>query len=308
MSWTLLGAPLDSAGAGEGEERAPAALRAAGIAEAVGAGADLGDVTELLRPAERDPRTGVIAYAAVLDASVALRDAVARVLRGGERPLVLGGDCSLLPGALAGCRIAGLEPGLWMVDGHPDAMDGASSPTGEAADMDFAIVCGRGPTALVELAAPTPPPLLAPARAVVLGLRPRGMDPGNDDDLALMDETVWWRDAPSIAAAGPRAVGEEAARRLEAPPVHEDARADDGAVAAAWLHLDLDVLDAAVMPAVSYPQPQGLTWEQLEQLVTPLAASPALVGMSVSDLQADADPDGALARRTVELLGRVLAR
>ncbi|HST43429.1 MAG TPA: arginase family protein [Conexibacter sp.] len=308
MSWTLLGAPLDSAGAGEGEERAPAALRAAGIAEAVGAAADLGDVTGLLRPAERDPRTGVIAYAAVLDASVALRDAVARVLRAGERPLVLGGDCALLPGVIAGCRVAGLEPGLWMVDGHPDAMDGVSSPTGEAADMDFAIVCGRGPTDLVELAAPTPPPLLAPARAVVLGLRPRGMDPGNDDDLALMDETVWWRDAPSIVAAGPRATGEEAAQRLEAPPIHEDARADDGAVAAAWLHLDLDVLDAAVMPAVSYPQPQGLDWEQLEQLIAPLAAAPALVGVSISDLQADADGDGVLARRTVELLGRVLAR
>jgi arginase len=306
MSWTLLGAPLDSAGAGEGEERAPAALRAAGIVDAVGAGGDLGDVTGLLRPATRDPRTGVIAYEAVVEASVALRDAVARVLRAGERPLVLGGDCALLPGALAGCRLAGLEPGLWMVDGHPDAMDGASSPTGEVADMDFAIVCGRGPTALVELAAPIPPPLLAPARAVVLGLRPRGMDAGNDDDLALMDETVWWRDAPAIAAAGPRAVGEEAERRLASPPLHENARADDGAVAAAWLHLDLDVLDAAAMPAVSYPQPQGLSWEALEQLLVPLAASPALIGCSVSDLRADLDADGAYARRVVELLGRVL--
>jgi arginase len=307
VSWTLIGAPLDSAAAGEGEELAPAALRAAGIAAAVGAVRDLGDVAVPLRPPVRDATTGVIAYDAVVAANAAVRDAVAGVLRGGGRPLVLGGDCSFLPGAIAGARVAGLEPGLWMVDGHPDAMDGATSPTGEAADMDFAICCGRGPTALVELAAPQPPPLLPPARAVVLGLRPRGMDPGNDDDLAQLDETVWWRDAPTVIAAGPRAVGAEAAARLEAPPRHADQRADDGARAAAWLHLDLDVLDARELPAVSYPQPAGLTWTALEQLLEPLAASPALIGCSVSDLRADLDPDGAYARRVVELLGRLLA-
>ena len=41
--WTLLGAPLDSSGAGRGEERAPALLREAGLAERLGL-ADAGDV------------------------------------------------------------------------------------------------------------------------------------------------------------------------------------------------------------------------------------------------------------------------
>lgn len=291
--WTLLGAPLDSAGAGEGEERAPAALRAAGIAEAVGTAGDLGDVTGVLRPPERDPLTGVIAYDALLAVSLVLRETVAGVLHEGGRPLVLGGDCALLPGALAGCRVAGRAPGLWMVDGHPDAMDGTTSPTGEAADMDLAIALGRGPAELVDLAAPVaPPPLVAAGRAVVLGLRPPGSDPGNDADLGQMPAEVWWRDAPAILAAGPRAVGEQAAARLAGGP--------------AWLHVDLDVLDAAEMPAVSYPQPHGLTWHALGELLAPLAAAPGLIGVSVSDLQADADPDGTYARRTVELLGRVL--
>ncbi|HEY4278504.1 MAG TPA: arginase family protein [Conexibacter sp.] len=293
--WTLIGAPLDSAGAGEGEERAPAALRSAGIAVAVGAVEDLGDVTGVLRPAERDPDSGVIAHAAVLAASLALREAVARVVRGGRRPLVLGGDCTLLPGALAGCRHAGIAPGLWMVDGHPDALDGTTSPTGEAADMDFAIVCGHGPRALVELGAPAAqPPLVEPARTVVLGLRPRGVDPAGDDDLDGIDPAVWLRDAPGIVAEGPALVGLQAAARLQSDPV--------------WLHLDLDVLDASVMPAVSYPQPYGLGWEELEELLVPLAAAPTLVGCSVSDLQADADTDGTVARRVVELVGRVLPR
>lgn len=322
--WTLIGAPLDSAGAGEGEERMPAALRAAGLVAALRA-RDAGDVTGLLRPAVRDPRTGLIAFDAVVSACSAVRDAVAGVLRDGGRPLVVGGDCTFLPGALAGCRVAGLGPlGLWMVDGHPDALDGASSPTGEAADMDLAIALGRGPAELTSLAGADTVPLLEPQRVAVLGLRPAGLDPGNDEDLALLPEAVWRRDAPAILAQGARAVGEEAAARLQGHAGDAAAGTSDppgalvrasGAAGAAgdwrpavWLHVDLDALDESVMPAVSYPQPQGLTWEALEELVAPLAASPALAGVSVSDLQADLDLDGVHARRTVELLARALPR
>ena len=52
--WTLLGAPLDSAAAGEGEELAPAALRAAGLAARLGL-RDAGDVTGRLTDRARDP-------------------------------------------------------------------------------------------------------------------------------------------------------------------------------------------------------------------------------------------------------------
>jgi len=134
--WTLLGAPLDSAAAGEGEELAPAALRAAGLATRLGL-RDGGDVTGRLTDRARDPGSGVIAFAQLVAASRALRDAVGAVE---GRVLVLGGDCSLLPGALAGAR----PDDLWMLDGHPDALDGETSPTGEAADMDLAVVTGRG--------------------------------------------------------------------------------------------------------------------------------------------------------------------
>lgn len=286
--WTLLGAPLDSSGGGRGEERAPAALRSAGVAAALGA-PDAGDVTAPLRPPEREPASGVIALDALRAASSALAAAVAEVRRSGRRPLVVGGDCSLLPGALAGCRLAGDAPGLWMLDGHPDMLDGVTSPTGEAADMDLAIVLGRGPAGLVDLAGE--PPLAPPERVVALGLRD---DAENAPELAALPPAVAWRSAAAIRAHGPRAAGEEAERRLAA---------DGGA---AWLHLDLDVLDASVMPAVTYPQPDGLDWAELEALLAPIASSPALVGVSVSDLEPDRDPHGAAARRTVALLRALL--
>ena len=291
--WTILGAPLDSSGAGRGEERAPAALRAAGIAAALGA-PDAGDATGLLRPADRDATTGVIAVEALRTASRALAQAVAAVRRRGRRPLVLGGDCSLLPGAIAGCRLAGAAPGLWMLDGHPDMLDGTSSPTGEAADMDLAILLGTGPAGLVDLAGP--PPLVPPERVVALGLRPRGVDDDNDAELDALPPALVWLDADALLARGPAAAGADAERRL----------GGDGAGASAWLHLDLDVLDASAMTAVTYPQPHGLDWDALAQLLAPLVRSRALIGMSVSDLEPDRDPDGEAARRTVALLAGLL--
>jgi arginase len=127
--WTLLGAPLDSSGASRGEERAPDLLRRARFAERLGL-ADAGDVVGPLRDPARDPASGVIAADQLVEASRNLRDAVAASLERGERPFVLGGDCSLLPGALAGARLACGPLALWMVDGHPDALDDPEQPAG----------------------------------------------------------------------------------------------------------------------------------------------------------------------------------
>jgi arginase len=148
--WAVLGAPFDSSGACRGEERAPDALRSAGLT-AVFEGIDRGDVAAPLCNPVRDPETGLIAFVELRASSQALRQAVAATLVRGERPLVVGGDCSLLLGTLAGVRDAVGRLGMWFVDGHADYLDGNSSPTGEAADMELAILTGDGPPGLVDL-------------------------------------------------------------------------------------------------------------------------------------------------------------
>jgi arginase len=62
------------------------------------------------------------------------------------------------------------------------------------------------------------------------------------------------------------------------------------------------VLDEAVLPAVSYTQALGLTWDELIELVEPLVAAPNLLGVSVADFNPDRDPDGIHAARVVEAL------
>jgi arginase len=285
MGWTLIGAPLDSTGAGLSGERAPAAMRAAGLAERLGA-ADLGDVDLLVRAGDPDGGTGVIAAEAVEEGSLRLAARVADVIAMGDRPLVVGGDCTVTIGAVAGARRHG-PLGVWYVDGRPDFVDPTGAPACPAGDLALAMVCGIGPDMLVALAGAAP--MVEPADVVLLGVRPAGTSDALPRQLTRIPWSVLQLSARAIAAKGPAAVAEAVVHRV---PQH----------GRMWLHVSLDVLDEAVMPAVRHPQPHGLDWTALAELVRPLLDSPALIGVSLVDLDPDADHDGAFARRVTDVL------
>ena len=178
----LLDAPIDCSGAGRGEERAPAALRAAGLVERLGA-RDAGEADGRIRDRRRDPDTGVVGAGEVRRASIAIASGVREVLDARERPLVLGGDCTLLLGVF---QAVPPGSGLWFVDGHADFFDGESSPTGEAADMDLAILTGHGPPGLLECEGP----LVEPAAVVLLGHRPSELHPDVARENARLDRAI----------------------------------------------------------------------------------------------------------------------
>jgi arginase len=112
-------------------------------------------------------------------------------------------------------------------------------------------------------------------------------------ELERVPAAIGRMSAEEIMVAGPATVGQDWERTL--------ARRGP-----AWLHVDLDALDEAVLPAVSYRQPCGLDWEAFVALVRPLLASEALVGLSVADFNPDLDADGAHARRVVDALARAV--
>ena len=284
-SLALFDVPLDSSGAGRGEEHAPEALRAAGLRERLQARDAGGVEAARIRDSRRDPVTGVIGAAEVRSASGAIASKVREVIGAGERPVILGGDCTLLLGVF---QALGGGVGLWLIDGHADFHDGDLSPTGEAADMELSILTGHGPDGLLD----GDEPMLDPGAVVLLGHRPGALAPEVAAENARLDPAVEAHTALQIRERGPSAVGAAARARLEAMP--------------AWLHVDLDVLDETALPAVSYPQPQGLDWRELVGLAAPLAAAPNLVGVSVADFNPDRDPDGAQARRVVDALAELL--
>jgi len=228
----------------------------------------------------------VVGAADVRRATAEIASSVRDVIEASERPFVLGGDCTLLLGVFDALPAG---TGLWFVDGHADFLDGESSPTGEAADMDLAILTGHGPPGLLE----GDRTLLDPGAAVLLGHRPSNSDPEVARENARLDPAIQAFTASEVRDRGPESVGRWACERFAGRP--------------AWLHLDLDVLDETALPAVSYPQPLGLDWDELTALTQPLVASPTLVGISLADFNPDRDPAGTHAARVVDFLASLLA-
>ncbi len=266
----------------------PTALRAAGLATRLGL-PDRGDLPVSLTDPRRDPTTGMIAFGQVCAVSEVIRQAVASLLAAGERPLLVGGCCTLLIGVAAALEE---DVALLFVDGHLDFYHGSSSPTGEAADMELAILTGLGPAGLVNLGGKSP--LIPPARITALGFRDEAQaaaDGAPDPRRVAPDMTL--HDVTALRRQGMAASGAAVAERLTGGRF--------------WLHLDLDVLDPGALPAVDYVQPGGLSWAELTALVTPLAQSSALLGADVTICNPTLDPDGRYAARIVDWLGQVLA-
>ncbi|MFG3417466.1 arginase family protein [Micromonospora sp. NPDC049460] len=283
MRWSVLDAPLDSSGRGRGERRAPAALRSAGLLGRLGA-ADAGAVDTLVTDPARDPETGVIGVEHLRRATRAIAAQVTELLDAGHSPLVLGGDCAILPGTLQGLP-AGFD--LWFLDAHLDFEDGRTSPTGEAADMELSIVTDHGPAGVLDREGP----LVDPDQVHVLGHRPPDPDVAEGMEAFRVDRAVHLVPADRLRGPDAAAVGRDLAT----------------GITPAWLHLDLDVLDPVVLPAVSYPEPGGLDWADLAALVRPLVRSGRLIGMSVADFNADEDPDGRHAERIAAALAELLS-
>jgi arginase len=286
----VLGVPIDSVGRSGGTELAPAALREAGLVERLGA-ADRGDLDVRIRGDARDPDTGIVGSPDVLAMTAVVRAAVAEMVGAGERPLVLGGCCSLVPGALAGVRDAAGSVGIANVDGHVDVYDGVTSPTGEAADMPLGVAFGRAPAEWVAAAGGLS---TSPDRGLVLGAR----DPEEAVDVARLLEGDL-AELLVLSSEDLRAQGVGEAGAFGAAILAERA-------GSYWIHLDVDVLDERAMPATDYLMPGGLEWDELGELLEPLCASSAVAGLSLGCLNPEKDPDGSLTRRVCDLLVDVL--
>jgi arginase len=289
--WTLIGVPIDSVGRNGGAELAPTALRRLGLAAAIGA-EDAGDLAVRIRGEERDPETGILGSPDVLASTAAIRAAVASRLGDGRRPFLAGGCCAELPGALAGARDALGTVGLVHLDGHLDLYDGATSASGEAADMPVSVALGLDPEAWVAAAGGAS---VRAERTAIVGFRDReeSLEYGMRQPEQL-DPPPLLRPAEQLHAGDPAAIAAEVTADLAA----------DGSF---WLHLDVDVLDQAVFPATDYLMPGGLEWAELAAVLPPLLTSPGLIGASVACYNPEKDPGEECGRTLVGTLGAAFA-
>lgn len=191
---------------------------------------------------------------------------------------------------MLGCLAAsgGDRIGLLFVDGHEDAYLPEQSSTGEAADMELAFALGMADASWSpELAARLP--LTAPADVQILGARDAEIL--RAEGVASLRDRVAFVDGERLAA-DPAGIAADACASLPDPW---------------WFHLDLDVLSTEGLPAIDYPQPGGLGWDELEALATTaMGAGPR--GWDATIYNPDLDPERVHARRIVEFIGSVIER
>jgi arginase len=267
--------------------KAPEALRAAGLhamlmdAGAVDAGVVLpGRYVDDAAPGRLRNQD------AVVDHARRLAGRLGELLDAGQAPLVLGGDCSLLVGAALALARRGRH-GLVHVDGHTDFRHpGTSEDCASLAGEDLAAVVGLHWPAVSDIDGLAP--YVDPGNAVHVGCR--------DDDEALAEVSGLLGGcipASRLREQGADAVAAQALGRMSSPHL-----------AGWWLHVDVDVLDPTVLPAVDSPDPGGLEAAELVELLRRLA--PHALGAQVTVFDPDLDPDGRYATLLAALVAEGL--
>lgn len=229
-----------------------------------------------------DEETGYLNGPGLADYAERLASRVGELLDTGRFPVVLGGDCSILLGPMLALRRRGTF-GLAYLDGHDDYSPrrdpAAWAGRLAAGGLALGLVTGHGPGALTDLGGLRP--YVAEEHVAHIGVQREPEDFEIADVTAFDTSRVRRYPIEYVREHGADAAAEGARAHLEAAPVE-----------GFWIHLDADVLDRSVMPAVDSPNPDGLSFEELTSVLTTLAASPRAVGLHVGIYDPELDPDG----------------
>ena len=278
--FTIIAAPSVLGLRPTGVEDLPEALKRAGLYEKLGA-EYAGQIKPLSQyNPKRDEKTLLLNAEAIRSFSLELSNAVVNVLGKKQFSIVLGGDCSIVIGPLLTLRRYG-RYGLFFIDDHADFYQPEASITGEVADMDLAIVSGRGPDTLTNID----------------GLKPYV----RDEDIVLFG----YRDAEQSSVYGSQDVRNSNINVFDLSDFKKLRITTAASLATKsllkeeldgfWIHLDADVLDDEVMPAVDYRLAGGLSFYDVSELLRALISTRLAVGMTITIFNPRLDLDGSIA-------------
>jgi arginase len=288
----LIGAPSSAAAFSAGSEKAPAALRAAGLTEklqSVGYEVvDYGDCAPRLFADDEEHRR-----ARNLPAIVAgLNDLKTRAelaVKSGALVLILGGDCAQIIGLLTGSRRYYKHVNLLWFDRDADLNTPASTPSGRIDGMVVAHIIGRGAPELVRFWSDAP--LVREPDVTLFGIE--RLDQPEQEFLAK--SPMRHIDAADIQSKGASKAAHDALTQ-----VHADAREF-------VLHLDTDVISQEDFPAVNMPGSGGMRFDDVRAAFIAFAKHKNLLGLDVAQYNPDKDADGSGANKLVDLLVEALS-
>ena len=288
-SKAIIEAPSTLGLIGDGVEGLPDRLLAQGLAERIDALRRL-RVPTLLKTGIVDPATGVLNAPELANWSPRLADAVGMVVDAGEFPVILGGDCTIVLGSMLALRRRG-RYGLFFIDGNADYFQPEAEENGEGASMDLAFVTGSGPELLTDLEGLKP--IVRPEDAIAFGFR-------DHDDQREYGSQPLPPELEGFDLQRVRHLGAEYAAQLA---IEQLTRADlDGF----FIHLDADVIDDALMPAVDFRVAGGLAPAELVTILNIALVSAKCVGIEVTIYNPALDRDGGAGRLLTDILATAL--
>jgi arginase len=279
----FLGVPFNSGGTPPNEENPPRHLRDSGLLDHLSSSRsvrDCGDLPVPLADGVRDPDTGVLNWPQWKAVTGIVEESITGIFAAGGWPLVVGGDCSILIGIMAAAVQVAPRCGLFFLDGHGDFLTPNTSPTGEPADMELAALTWRAPN---------------PARAAA--------------EMMLRDEDVvvlGMREFDGIDATPIRVIDLTRLARGELSTVVQNGAAVTSDLPV-WLHFDVDVIDADLMPVI-FPAGAGLTFEQTATVLKALLGTGRVIGMDVACFHPNLDHSGAATASLVDLIAGIFAQ
>ncbi|MBW2536238.1 MAG: arginase family protein, partial [Deltaproteobacteria bacterium] len=245
---------------------------------------DLGDLPEAvcrLHPNERNHQN----LAAVIEVCERVAARVEEASLNDALPLIMGGDCTITVGAVAGLLRSTDSLGLLYMDGSPDLNAPRDSPTGILDSMGLTHLIGEGEPALSGIGPRNP--MLAPADVVAFAFHPGSLNPPESRRLA--EHAI--RSLP-VAEVSDDVTG-AATRALAVLTSHSHV----------LVHFDVDVLEFVGFPAGNIPQyGAGLTLGEAAEALSVFAAAPRFAGLVVTEFNPDRDRDGTYAAALVDTL------
>lgn len=195
--------------------------------------------------------------------------------------IVLGGDCSILIGNSIALKQKG-EYGLFFLDGHTDFMLPDLSQTGGAAGMDLAIVTGYGHSKLTNIL--NLEPYFKEENVWCVGNRTYYPDYVKQ----ILDSDIHYVDLKELRKVGIENCATQFLGMVQANNLN-----------GFFIHLDADVLNDDIMPAVDSRNKDGLEYSEFVNLLGNLLSSPKAIGIEITILDPTLDREGTYTRKFV---------
>jgi arginase len=291
----VIGAPSSAGAYAPGQEQAPRALRAAGLLASLEdrhiAVRDRGDVPGFRWRVDRESPRAMNAEA-VASVARAVADRVAISLADGAAVLVLGGDCTVGLGTVAGALVGAEHVGLIYVDLDTDLNTPRTTRDGALDWMGVAHMLGLEGTVSAVRAIGPREPMLSPDQVLLFA-----SDNATKAERLVIEAQgiaeVQLAEVASDPAGAARVIAEGWARRFER----------------VLIHVDVDVLDYLDLPiAEETRRNRGLRFAQLLESLRELVSTPGWIGLTVCEVNPDhGEPDGSTLRTFSEGLADVLS-